>query len=157
MVKFSSLLIEMGIFSVLFGPQIDFLEPKNIFFWCLKCFKSASDHISHGIDQNNGWSSEFLSLNRPQMSHLARSSPKLALFGTPNWLSRAPKYIFLMCKILQIYLWPHSPWYRPEKMFHQVSSLDFIALKWSNLAHSLPKWAYLDPFLVPAERLGLMV
>ena len=48
-----------------FGPQIDFLEPQNIFFCCLKCFKSTSGHISHGIDQKNGPLSEFFRLYRP--------------------------------------------------------------------------------------------
>ena len=54
-----------------FGPQIDFLELQNIFFWCLKCFKSTSGHISHGIDQKNGPSSEFPSLNRPQIAQFS--------------------------------------------------------------------------------------
>ena len=49
MSKFSLKLSEIG----LFGPQIDFLEPKNIFFWCLKCFKSASGHISHDLVHKN--------------------------------------------------------------------------------------------------------
>ena len=47
--KFRSYLSEVG----LFGPQIDFLEPQNVFFCCLKCFKSASVHISQDIDQKN--------------------------------------------------------------------------------------------------------
>ena len=62
MVQFTSYLTKID----LFGPQIDFLEPQNIFFWCLKCFKTASGYISHGIDQENGSSSEFPSLKRPQ-------------------------------------------------------------------------------------------
>ena len=55
MAKFSSQHLEIG----LFGPQIDFLEAQNIFFWCLNCFKTTSGHISYDIDQKNGPSSEF--------------------------------------------------------------------------------------------------
>ena len=45
--------------------------PNSIFFWCLKCFKSASGHISHDIDQKNGPSSGSQSLNRPQMAYFS--------------------------------------------------------------------------------------
>ena len=59
-------------------PQMDFLEPKNVFFWNLKCFKPASEHISHDIDQENSPSSEFPSLYKTIWTNLAHSSQKLA-------------------------------------------------------------------------------
>ena len=54
-----------------FGPQIDFLEPQNIFFWLLKCFKFTSGHIFHGMDQKKGQSCELSSINRPQTAHFS--------------------------------------------------------------------------------------
>ena len=54
-----------------FGPQIDILEAQNRFFWRLKCFKSATGHISHGIDHKNDPSSKFPSLNKPQMAQFS--------------------------------------------------------------------------------------
>ena len=36
-----------------------------------------------------------------------------------------------------------------QKKVHQMSSLGYIDLKWSNLAHNLQKLANLDPFLDP--------
>ena len=61
---------KMALLDPFLDPKIDFLEPQNIFFWLLKCFKCFSGHISHDIDQKNGPSNEFPSLKRPQMAKL---------------------------------------------------------------------------------------
>ena len=85
MVKFSSKLTKNGLVRPLFGPQIDFLEPQNIFFWLLKCFKSFSGHISYGIDQKNCPLSEFPGLNRP--SKLTFFGPQIDLLEPQNIFS----------------------------------------------------------------------
>ena len=72
----------LSLFRPPFGPQIDFLEPKNIFLRLLKCFKPFTGHISHAIDQKNGPLSEFPSLNRPQMVNSAHSLSRLAFLDT---------------------------------------------------------------------------
>ena len=57
---------------------MDFLEPKNVFFGTLKCFKSTSDHISYDIDQENGPPIDFPSLHKTWWPNLVRGSQKLA-------------------------------------------------------------------------------
>ena len=48
-------------------PLIDFLDPQHI----LKHFKINSGHISYSIDQKNGPSSDFPSLDRPQIAQFS--------------------------------------------------------------------------------------
>ena len=117
MVKFSSQLSEIG----LFGPQIDFLEPQNIFFCCLKCFKSAFSQISHDTYQKNGTSSEFLSLNGPQMAQFSSHPTKLGLFD-PKSSFQSPKTHFSDTQNVTNMTVATFPMTQSMKMDNQVSS-----------------------------------
>ena len=142
MAKFTSQLPEIG----LFGPQIDFLELLNIFFWCLKCFKSTPGHIFHGMDQKIVHQvSSPASIDLKQLN-LAHSSSKLA-FLDPNVTCLSLKiYIFCFLKCFKSYS-GHISNDIDQKNCPLSEFPSQINLIWPNLAHSSQKLAFLDPKL----------
>ena len=87
------------------------------------------------------------------------SNGSLQLIAKRNWSFLDPK---LTCQSLKIYFSGARnalnspiatfPMTQNRKIFHEVSSLGYIDLKWSNLAHSLQKLANLDPYWTPLFR-----